>query len=814
MTVQSRRIDFLRRADALRHAPDMVLAGVADALEVLHFDAGEVVCREGEPGDRFFVVQSGTLAATTDVGGQERELGRMFAGDFLGEIALLGEAKRTATVKAVTDAELLSLSAQDFAQLLKEVPNLAEAVSDSASRRRSRSLRTELEVDQRNLAGLLEKRPEVSIGRATDNDLIFGSLNVAEHHAKLRSGRGGGGDGGGVELVDLGSGAGTFVNGTPVKGTRALSDGDQVVIGDQRFLFDRSGSVKVVAPHGIRIDLIDVRKTVRGDRTLLHDIDLSILPGEFVAIVGGSGAGKTTLMDAMAGLRPATSGTVLYNGRDYYKDIDQYRHVLGYVPQDDIIHKDMTVRRTLRYAAQLRLPRDTTSEHIEDAVDSRLAELGLGEREDVIVDKLSGGQRKRASIAIELLSEPRVLYLDEPTSGLDPATEFHMMKLLRRLADDGRTVVLTTHATKNVGLCDKIVVLARNGHLAYVGPPPGALAYFGVEDFDEIYDKLDEGQPGEWSERFDASPERLAASASLQAGSGAGAGAGEVEVAAAPRRGGPRQLLHQLKVLSARNLHIHRKPQNLMPLLMQPVVLSLLILALFKPSIWDPATRNAATAMQLVYTFDFVMFLFGLLFGAQEMVKETPIFRRERTVDLRVLPYLLSKAAFLAPLLALVATAMTALFYFTDRLPPDAGADVYVPLWFTLVLTGWAGMGMSLLISSAVKTSQQATDLLTPWIAPQVLFAGALLAVPAMGFVGRVLASITAVRWSFEASAQATNLKDLFRATNEEIGDAMLIQYADSFNWAPGRYWLILGAFVLVPLVLASVVLTKKSSRG
>lgn len=801
---QTRRIDFLRRADALRHAPDMVLAGVADALEVVHFDAGQVVCNEGDPGDRFYIVQSGTLAATTTVGGQERELGRIFAGDFLGEIALLGEAPRTATVRAVTDAELLSLSAEDFRQLLKEVPELREAVSDSASRRMSRSLRTELEVDQRNLAGLLEKRPEVSVGRATDNDLIFGSLNVAEHHARLRRR----GDGG-VELVDLNSGAGTFVNGTPVKGSRTLNDGDQVVIGDQRFLFDRSGPVKVVAPHGIRIDLLDVRKTVRGDRTLLHDVSLSILPGEFVAIVGGSGAGKTTLMDAMAGLRPATSGTVLYNGRDYYKDIDQYRHVLGYVPQDDIIHPDMTVRRTLRYAAKLRLPRDTTAEHIEDAVDARLAELGLTEREDVVVDKLSGGQRKRASIAIELLSEPRVLYLDEPTSGLDPATEFHMMKLLRRLADDGRTVVLTTHATKNVGLCDKIIVMARNGHLAYVGPPGGALAYFGVEAFDEIYDKLEEGEPGSWSERFDASPERLAANASIET-----VGSGEVEVAAAPRRGGPRQFLHQLKVLAARNLHIHRKPQNLMPLLMQPVVISLLILSLFKPSIWDPATRNANTAMQLVYTFDFVMFLFGLLFGAQEMVKETSIFRRERTVDVRVLPYLLSKASFLAPLLALVATAMTAVFYFTDRLPPDAGSDVYVPLWFTLVLTGWAGMAMSLLISSAVKTSQQATDLLTPWIAPQVLFAGALLAVPAMGFVGRMLANITAVRWSFEASAQVTNLKDLFAATNDEIGDAMLIQYADSFNWAQGRYWLILGAFVLVPLVLAAVVLNKKSSRG
>jgi hypothetical protein len=399
-----------------------------------------------------------------------------------------------------------------------------------------------------------------------------------------------------------------------------------------------------------------------------------------------------------------------------------------------------------------------------------------------------------------------VFYLDEPTSGLDPATDRSMMHLLRRLADDGRTVVLTTHATKNVGLCDKIVVMARDGHLAFFGPPAEALAYFGVEAFDEIYDRLDEGDPAQWGERW-----RQAASAQV-ADDAAAVSAEDSGAEVAARRGGFRQTLRQLAVLSARNFAVHRKPQNLMPLLMQPVVISLLILSLFRTGIFHIATDSPNTAMQMVYTFDFVMFLFGLLFGAQEVVRERAIFLRERAVDVRIGPYLLSKATFLAPLLAAVGGAMTTLFWLTGRLP-DRGVDVYGPLVLTVILTGWAGMAMAILISSAASTSQQATDLLTPWIAPQVLFAGALFAVPSMNFVGRALSNITAVRWAFEASSHVTQLKRLFALSEGATGQALLTQYKASWNWEPAVYWAILAGFVVVPVVLAAVVLNRKSRR-
>lgn len=804
MSVES----FLGRVGLLREADDAVLKEVAAKLSPLTLDPGGVLCREGEVADRFYLVRSGTLSVTTRIGDQERELTRLFSGDFLGEIALLGETERTATVTAISPAELLTMDAADFKQLLADVPALEAIVAEAARQRQSRSLRAALEVEQHNLAVLLEKRDTITIGRAGDNDLVFGSMNVAEHHARLHRRKDDS-----VELVDLATGADTFVNGSSPRGTVTLKDGDEIVIGDQRFFFSRTTPITVMEPRGIRIDVLGLSKEVRGGKKLLNDLSTSILPGEFVGIVGGSGAGKTTLMDAMAGLRPATSGTVLYNGRDYYRDIEQYRHVLGYVPQDDIIHADLTLKRTLLFAARLRLPRDTSRVAISQAVDRRMEELGLASRADLVVDKLSGGQRKRASIAIELLTEPRVFYLDEPTSGLDPATDRSMMHLLRQLADDGRTVVLTTHATKNVGLCDKIVVLARDGHMAYMGPPAEALTYFDVADFDEIYDRLEEGTPAEWGERFRSSQQYGEITAALPA---VDAGREQESASAASLgstggRGGLREFFHQLKVLSKRNLVLHVPPQNLMPLLMQPVVITLLILSLFRSGIFNVDEANPNTAMQMIYTFDFVMFLFGLLFGAQEIVKESSIFRRERTVGVKVLPYVLSKATFLAPLLAVVATAMTAVFWLTNRLPDAGLVNTYVPLVFTLILTGWAGMAMSLLISSVVRTSQQATDLLTPWIAPQVLFAGALFAVPSMNVVGRALSNITAVRWAFEASSNIVDLKELFAASPSSIGAALLVEYRNSFNSSPATYWGILALFVVIPLVLAGVVLTKKT---
>jgi ABC-type multidrug transport system ATPase subunit/CRP-like cAMP-binding protein len=794
--------DVLRRTGLFRDIPLAIIERIAAALRPVDIPAGGTVLEQGGRTDRFYVIESGTVVVSAKLGETDRELARLGPGDFFGEIALLHGGESAASVHAETPARLLALTAQEFQALMEQVPPLRAGVEQIVQRRKAQRLADHLEVEHHNIATLLEGRGEIRIGRAPDNDLVFTAPTVSRYHAVIRL------DKGRCLLTDLSSTSGTYVDGAEIRGTVELQDGAEVSVSDQRFIFDRTRTTELIEPRGIRVDVVGISKQI-GDHTLLHDISLTVHPGELVAIVGGSGAGKTTLMDALSGVRQATSGRVLYDGSDYYAELGRYRHALGYVPQDDILHLEMPLRLTLRYSARLRLPRDTSSEAIDEAVDSALQNLNLMERADIRVGKLSGGQRKRASIGIELLSEPRILYLDEPTSGLDPSTERHMMELLRSIASEGRTVVLTTHATANVRLCDKIAVLAQDGYLAFFGTPDEALRHFDVSHFDEIYDRVtEEGTPVEWAERFRAS----AAHVAIEEGQPVRPPRG-----AQPAKGGrlrPRGLahaLHQLRVLSHRNFDLYaRHPSNFVPLVMQPVVFTLLLLALFRSHLFSTKTSNPNAPLQLLYIFSFMVFLFGLLFGVQEIVKERAVFRRERMVNVGIVPYLLSKTSFLAPLLVVCTLAMTVILWLTHRLP-NGGLHLYLALIVTLSLTAFAGLCLALFISAAVNSSQLATDLLTPWIAPQVLFAGALFAVAAMNSVGKVIAAVTAVRWSFEGSVSSVHLKHLFAQIHSPIAKSLQIQYRDSFNWAPHTYWLVLAAFILVPLIGAGVVLARKT---
>jgi ABC-type multidrug transport system ATPase subunit len=248
---------------------------------------------------------------------------------------------------------------------------------------------------------------------------------------------------------------------------------------------------------GAAVEVCHLSQRVQG-RTTLHDVSFSVAAGEVVAIVGGSGAGKTTLLETMIGIRPPSGGAVRIAGAQGRADV-------SYVPQDDIIHRDLPLARTLRYAAQLRLPAGTPPEVVDRTVSETLAALDLAERANVRVGALSGGQRKRASIAVELLTRPAVFFLDEPTSGLDPATAREVLRLLRRLAADGTTIVLTTHSPTDIDLCDRIVFLARDGHLAFVGTPAEARQYFEATDLTVAYERLaSEDTPAAWAERFAA----------------------------------------------------------------------------------------------------------------------------------------------------------------------------------------------------------------------------------------------------------------------------------------------------------------------
>src|SRR5436305_12049219 len=336
-----------------------------------------------------------------------------------------------------------------------------------------------------------ENRPQLSVGRSPDSDVRLDGLQISNHHARFVRTKGS------VTVEDAGSTNGVYVNGERLSGRRNVSQSDVIQIGPFVLQADAAEGVAVYDTRSkTRIDCINITKIVKnrsggGSIKLLDDVGITVQPNEFVGLLGPSGAGKSTLMDALNGMRPASSGYVLVNNLDLYRHLDSLKQSIGYVPQDDIMHRELTVYRTLYYVARLRLSRDVSRREIDQIVNEVMDVTGLSERRDVAISQLSGGQRKRVSIAVELITKPSVIFLDEPTSGLDPATEEKIMKLFRQIAESGRTVILSTHATENVKLFDKIVVMMR-GKLIFYGAPQEALDHVGASSFKDLYDKLED----------------------------------------------------------------------------------------------------------------------------------------------------------------------------------------------------------------------------------------------------------------------------------------------------------------------------------
>jgi len=314
---------------------------------------------------------------------------------------------------------------------------------------------------------LLGKTGSITIGRDPTSTIHLPGVVVSWSHARIDT----------VAerrvLVDLNSTNGTFVNGARISGSQLLREGDVIQVGPFKLVYQATGLQQYAEVGGVRLDGVRIVREVGsgGDtKRILDDISLSVLPREFIAVVGTSGAGKSTLLKALSGVAKAQGGQVLVNGDNLYQHFDLYRTMIGYLPQDDILHRDLKVADALRYSAKLRLPPDTSSAEIERRIDKVLEDVEMVAQKDQVINSLSGGQRKRVGIAAELLAEPRLIFLDEPTSGLDPGLEKKMMYTLRRLADAGRTIVLVTHATANITQCDHVCFLSQ-GRMAYYGPP-------------------------------------------------------------------------------------------------------------------------------------------------------------------------------------------------------------------------------------------------------------------------------------------------------------------------------------------------------
>jgi len=439
------------------------------------------------------------------------------------------------------------------------------------------------------------------------------------------------------------------------------------------------------------------------------------------------------------------------------------------------------------------------------------------EEVDLALRKYSKGMLQRIGLAQALLNEPDLIFLDEPTSGLDPATETQMMRLMRRLADEGATVLSTTHATKNLMMSDKVVFLARGGYLAFAGSPRRSLQYFGAHDFDEIYELLEmDSSPPEWAKRFQASPDFAAMLAGqMQPAEGDTSSASRIphRTRRLPPIGRPTHQFRQFAVLAHRGLDMMvQSPANLFALFGQPIVISLLLLALFNSGSFSPGTLNPAAAVEMLLVICFAMFFFGVSFGLNEICQEWVILCRERMVHLGIGPYVLSKVAVLIPFLLLVETLVLVMLRFTARLPAD-GWDVYVALFLTLALTAAAGLAIGLFASSLVPDPDTATRILPVVLLPQALFSGGFVGRPAMGAVGQWLSTVTVLRWSFEGAGRNLHVNGLVPHTVSLAVNPLQRQYGDVFSRDPWQNWVILGAFVAISLILACFTLARRTAR-
>jgi ABC-type multidrug transport system ATPase subunit len=584
----------------------------------------------------------------------------------------------------------------------------------------------------------------VRIGRAPDCDIVLADPHVSRNHAELRWE-----ERGGWQVRDLGSHNGTYVNGRRIT-VAPLREGDILSLG-RRHLRLVGGTLEEHESGDVRLDAVDLGVHTREGRALLEHVSLSIEKGAFVAVVGPSGAGKTTLLNALTGFKPADQGAVFYGGRNLYTEYDELRRRIGYVPQDDIVHAQLTVRQALRFAAELRFPRDVPAAEREHRVDEVMQELGLTERANLTIEKLSGGQRKRVNIGVELLTKPSPLFLDEPTSGLDPGLERGIMTLLRDLARGGRTIVVVTHAVQSLNLCDRVLVMAPGGRVAYYGPPAAALAYFGRTDFVDVFTDIEAGRDTAWDQRFWATPDYSTYVAQpLRAVPQAPS---TVELPPSTLRP-PSDWPRQFWILTRRYLDtLVADWRNLAFLLLQAPVLGLVMLLVIGSGTFvrlpghpsPPLAQTAVTILVLVMTMS------GLVNAIREIVKEAPTYRRERFVGLSIPAYVLSKLAVLGPF-TVIQAIIVVLIGFASQSGPSK-----LLLIVDAACTGLAAMALGLMVSAMMRSTDKALSVLLLVLVVELVMAMPILDIAHKAVLGEI-SWLSSARWGVDAVGSTVNL--------------------------------------------------------
>lgn len=630
-------------------------------------------------------------------------------------------------------------------------------------------------------------KPVTTIGRDKNCDIVIDHSGAHSVHAEIQhiDGR--------YMLVRRSEKNDILINNSPMEGqSYQLRDEDLFAIANTKLSFssDELGNVIRYRKErfGYSLELEHIAKFVKDeklfkpDKKILDDTSLLIEPGEFVAIVGGSGCGKSTLMNCINGFDEPDPGEVYVNRRNLYENYDELKRYIGYVPQQDIVHENLSLISMLRYVAKLRLPEDTTKEKIEERVSEVISMVELVGSEKKLIRKLSGGQKKRASIAVELLSNPGLFFLDEPSSGLDPGTERKLMHTLKRMSDSGKTVVMITHNTNNIHLCDKIIFLGKCGYMAFFGNPEDAHSFFGIpkgQDLTDAYSKVDEDPEG-WEKRFKASPYNN----TNKMGEAKSVDIGDDKKRKKKRRrktkiSSDKSFFHQFKVLSQRyiNLIWNDKMRLLFLLLQGP-----LIAYLFSFVTVENTFKSYFDAQSMLFCLSCAGIWVGLMNSIQEVCKERNIVRREYMSDVRLSAYVCSKLGVQALLAFLQCSLMMFVFASTIGLP-DKGVilgNAFPEMLITLFLVTLSSSALGLVVSSLVKNTDRAMVFAPVILIPQLLFSGILFKLQG---ATEVLSWICVSRWGMQAFSNTADLNGVLRnSLSLKYSSEDLVQQAFELN--------------------------------
>ena len=642
------------------------------------------------------------------------------------------------------------------------------------------------------------------IGRAPDNDVVISDLSVSRHHAELRR------VGDTYQIADLNSHNGTFVNGQRVV-SAPLTEGDIVGIGPSTFRLSGAELQEFVDTGDISLVARDLTVTLSNGKVLLDHVDFPLGERCLLGIIGPSGAGKSTLLGALTGMRPANGGSVLYDDRDLYANYAELRHRIGLVPQENILHTQLTARRALRYAAELRFPPDTSKAERNRRVDEVLAELSLTQHAETRTDRLSGGQQKRVNVALELMTKPSLLFLDEPTSGLDPGLDKSVMEMMSGLAKDGRTVIVVTHSVANLDICDRLLVLVPGGKVAYFGPPQDGLKHFSKPGWAEVFQSFEAEPDRDWAGEYRRS-------AWYQQYVVAGSdGRGKVGAARpAPAAPPAKNKLSQFSTLSRRYLAVIGSDRVYLGLLAgAPIVLGGVIRAIPAPYGLGPApppahpgsspsphpsghasahatahasahatahasahaSAHATAAGHLAHTVAvndaassllLILVICACFAGAfnavRELVKERAIYGRERAAGLSTAAYLGSKLFVLGLISGLQAAVMVMIGLLGRKLP-TSGSLLHgfplVELIIALALLAVVSMALGLFISASVNTSEKTMPILMVVVVVEVILTGGVFAIAGKAGLEQV-AWLSPSRWGYALTASTSDLNKIF----------------------------------------------------